>query len=343
MYFSPLSLTRALPFLPLARGGADYRTELRTDPGLFRRLGEDDEPGDVHVMLVHDGRLALPLHSQERARLGTAGLRPASLPGEYLPGGLTPSQDRPGALYFLGSASDEHWFALDVGLARRLADEGQGSQEGSTLLDKTADRFDWVGLDLFATKASARDVGMATCALALSAWHGRQRHCPRCGAATAPGQNGWTQECVREPRHGPFFPRIEPAVITAIVDSRDRLLLERNAAWEPTRYAVCAGFVEAGENLEHAVRREAREELGLPLGEVRYMGSQPWPFPASLMMAFKARALDTDIHVDGVETADARWMTREEYTRALDEGRMTPPGRISVARCLIEEWLGHGI
>ena len=88
-----------------------------------------------------------------------------------------------------------------------------------------------------------------------------------------------------------LFPRIEPAVITAIVDSQDRLLLQHNSAWRnPLLYSVSAGFVEAGENLEHAARREAKEETGIDLGEVRYLGSQPWPFPASLMMAFKAQA-----------------------------------------------------
>ena len=132
------------------------------------------------------------------------------------------------------------------------------------------------------------------------------------------------------------------AVITAIVDGHDRLLLQHNAAWKDSRlYSVSAGFVEAGENLEHACRREAMEETGIKLGEVRYLGSQPWPFPASLMMAFKAHAITTDVHVDGEETMTARWVTRDEYTAELIAGRMAAPGRATIARYMIEEWLGR--
>ena len=132
------------------------------------------------------------------------------------------------------------------------------------------------------------------------------------------------------------------AVITAIVDGHDRLLLQHNAAWKDSRlYSVSAGFVEAGENLEHACRREAMEETGIKLGEVRYLGSQPWPFPASLMMAFKAHAIATDVRVDGEETMTARWVTRDEYTAELIAGRMVAPGRATIARYMIEEWLGR--
>ena len=126
------------------------------------------------------------------------------------------------------------------------------------------------------------------------------------------------------------------------MDGHDRLLLQHNAAWKDSRlYSVSAGFVEAGENLEHACRREAMEETGIKLGEVRYLGSQPWPFPASLMMAFKAHAITTDVHVDGEETMTARWVTRDEYTAELIAGRMAAPGRATIARYMIEEWLGR--
>ena len=161
----------------------------------------------------------------------------------------------------------------------------------------------------FVPHASAREAGQATTAVALSLWHATQRHCPTCGAPVQTAMAGWAQRCTN-PQDGQrlLFPRVEPAVIVAVVDSQDRLLLQHNRAWnDPTLYSVSAGFVEAGENLEHACRRETKEEVGIDLGEVRYLGSQPWPFPASLMVAFKAYALNTDIRTDGQETVDARW------------------------------------
>lgn len=144
---------------------------------------------------------------------------------------------------------------------------------------------------------------------------------------SGPALAGWAQRCTNEADgNRVLFPRVEPAVITAIVDGHDRLLLQHNAAWKDSRlYSVSAGFVEAGENLEHACRREAMEETGIKLGEVRYLGSQPWPFPASLMMAFKAHAITTDVRVDGEETMTARWVTRDEYTAELIAGRMAAP------------------
>ena len=164
---------------------------------------------------------------------------------------------------------------------------------------------------------------------------------------------GWAQRCTnRDDGNRLLFPRVEPAVITAIVDAQDRLLLQHNRAWnDPTLYSVSAGFVEAGENLEHACRREAKEEVGITLGEevgitlgeVRYLGSQPWPFPASLMVAFKAYALDTRIRTDGDETVDARWVSRDELTDELVRGRITMPNRAAIARYMIEEWYGRSL
>ena len=175
----------------------------------------------------------------------------------------------------------------------------ESQENAKSLLESVATRFDWVDLRGFAPHASAREAGQATSAISLSVWHARQRHCPTCGAPVKPALGGWAQHCTNdEDGNRLLFPRIEPAVITAIVDHDDRLLLQHNSAWRNNGlYSVSAGFVEAGENLEHACRREAKEEVGIEIGELKYLGSQPWPFPSSLMMAFKGVAVTTDVHV----------------------------------------------
>ena len=239
------------------------------------------------------------------------------------------------------AASSEHMGADDAFDEQREPE----AKTSKSLLENAAERFDWVDLRGFAPHASAREAGQATTAISLGVWHARQRHCPTCGAPTEPALGGWAQRCTSEADgRRLLFPRVEPAVITAIVDHEDRLLLQHNSAWRNTGlYSVSAGFVEAGENLEHACRREAKEEVGIDLGELKYLGSQPWPFPASLMMAFKGVANTTDVHVDGDETLQARWMTRDEYMNELVTGRMEAPGKATIARYMIEEWLGHDL
>lgn len=186
---------------------------------------------------------------------------------------------------------------------------------------------------------SARDSGLAMAALAVFQWHANYGFCPRCGAPTGSGQAGWIRSC---PRDGTlFYPRTDPAVIMAITDDAGRLLLGRGTQWPEHRFSTLAGFVEPGEALESAVRREVFEETTVKVGEVAYQGSQPWPFPASLMMAFTGRALTTDIQVDGVEVADARWFERGELVDAVQRGAIALPGQSSVARALLHQWLGH--
>ncbi|MBM6699617.1 NAD(+) diphosphatase [Bifidobacterium pullorum subsp. saeculare] len=392
MNFSPLALTQALPFLPLAQGDIDYETERRSQPGVVDATLR--EPA-AKVILTRGGLLAVPRGQGELVDRQAVAMRLATLPGAYVADELA---THPHAVAMVlgsyGGARRERVVAVDLtrlgeaGDAPRLAGTtdsgtvdgamGAAGQPGSptdpgvgrvpdsadqgaddafdesvgtaspqrgkpSLLDQAAERFDWVDLRGFAPHASAREAGQATTAVCLSIWHTRQRHCPTCGAPTEAAMAGWAQRCTSAADGNRLlFPRVEPAVITAIVDSQDRLLLQHNAAWnDPTLYSVSAGFVEAGENLEHACRREAMEEVGVRLGEVRYLGSQPWPYPASLMVAFKAQALGTTVRVDGVETRCAEWMTRDEYTAAVVSGRVSAPGKATIARYMIEEWLGR--
>ena len=151
------------------------------------------------------------------------------------------------------------------------------------------------------------------------------RRCPECGAQ--------------------HFPRTDPAVIMLITDDADRALLGRRPDWPPNRYSTLAGFVEPGESLEDAVRRETMEETAVEVAEVRYAASQPWPFPSSLMLGFFGRARTTRITVDGTETAAARWFGRDEVPRMTASGELELPGSLSISRWLIERWHGglvHG-
>jgi NAD+ diphosphatase len=129
----------------------------------------------------------------------------------------------------------------------------------------------------------------------------------------------------------------------AIVGPDDRVLLGRGATWPEHRYSTLAGFVEPGESLEDAVRREVAEESGVVVGPVHYQGSQPWPFPSSLMLGFRGEATSDQIRVDELELADARWWSREELQADIKAGRLILPPPVSIARRLIEDWFGAPI
>jgi NAD+ diphosphatase len=137
------------------------------------------------------------------------------------------------------------------------------------------------------------------------------------------------------------FPRVDPAVIMLVRDDQDRVLLARGPSWPADRRSILAGFVEPGESLEQAVAREVREEVGLEIDDIRYLGSQPWPLPQSLMLGFFARARgDQELRPDPEEILDAAWYTRDELREALESGRIVSPGPLSIAAQLIMRWYG---
>lgn len=178
-----------------------------------------------------------------------------------------------------------------------------------------------------------RDVAAA--ATALVRWHQMEPSCPRCGGDTLVVEGGYARHCERcDEQH---FPRTDPAVIVAVVDVDDRILLGRQASWGH-RVSVLAGFVEAGESLEQTIHREISEEVDVTLDRIRYFGSQPWSFPRSLMTGFFARASSTEINVDADEIAWAGWFTREELTAQLEAGTVGLPGPSSIASRLIATW-----
>lgn len=179
------------------------------------------------------------------------------------------------------------------------------------------------------------ELDIAAAATAVTAWHRMEPLCPRCGVPTVVINGGFARHCSTcDEDH---FPRTDPAVIMAIVDDDDRLLLGGQAHWGH-RVSVLAGFVEAGESAEQAIHREVAEEVDITLTEISYFGSQPWPFPRSLMLGYFARATSTAINVDVDELSHAEWYTRDELTEQLEKGTLALPGPSSIASRLVSTW-----
>lgn len=214
-----------------------------------------------------------------------------------------------------------------------------------TVSDATAQRIEpdesrWLNVRDAAPQLSDLDAGACAEALAMVNWHGTHTHCPRCGAATEEATSGWVRRCPAENLE--IFPRTDPAIIVGIVDDNDRILLGSNAMWGSNRFSLLAGFVEPGESLEAAVVREVFEESGMKVQDPAYLGSQPWPFPASVMLGFVARLApgqDTvALRPDGEEIVELRWFSRDELL--AERNNITLPGHVSIARAILEHWYG---
>jgi NAD+ diphosphatase len=189
------------------------------------------------------------------------------------------------------------------------------------------------GLREVGAALSDRDAGLLVTLIALANWHATHNHCPRCGAPTRVTQGGWSRRCdVDDSQH---FPRTDPAVIVLLHDGGDRVLLGRQPAWPAGRYSTIAGFVESGESAEQAVHREVREETGVLVDDVVYLASQPWPFPASLMLGYEARVVGGEVAAVDNELEDVRWFSRAEL---LGDRKRFPPSA-SIAHWLITGWL----
>lgn len=198
----------------------------------------------------------------------------------------------------------------------------------------------WAGLRAVGGALNATEASVFTEALSLGRWLRDAPFCPACGEHTDIIASGWSRRCPQCKRE--HFPRTDPAVIVAVGSRKhpDRLLLGSNALWAAERYSCFAGFAEAGESLESAVAREVKEESGIDVVDVRYRGSQAWPYPRSLMVGFLANAADDDAALaDGEEIDHVRWFTRDEIGAALaGEGGILLPGPASISRRLIVDW-----
>jgi NAD+ diphosphatase len=313
--------------LPLSRAGIDRAALLRTEEGVVAAALTD---AATRVLLVCDG--AVVTDADGHLALLTSAQVPGADDGDWLLLG----RDESGETYLARRVANRRP-APRVGEAADVLVHA-ATETGPAPAPELPDGLGWTSLRDIGADLTTQEAGLATTAVALDAWHARHPRCPRCGAPTRVAQSGWSRVCVEDGSE--HYPRTDPAVIMAVVDADDRILLGHAAHWPAGRWSTLAGFVEAGESLEHAVRREVAEEAGVLVGEVSYRGSQPWPFPASLMIGFRARALSTDITVDGVELTEARWFSRDELAAAVRSGDVVPPGRASIARALVEEWFG---
>jgi NAD+ diphosphatase len=289
--------------LALARGTVDRVTEKRSDRDWLDAAWKDPR---TRVLVVSDGR-ALVRMDNTRAELVF----------------LSPAEAPPGLRMLLGQDTDDVVYFGVNGELPAPADvpvRAVSLREAGSLLGD-------------------RDAGLFTHAVALANWHDSHTHCPLDGTPTVPVPGGHSTVCPKDGSE--HFPRTDPAVIMLVTDPDDRCLLARNAAWPGRRVSILAGFVDPGESAEQAVVREVAEETGIKVHNVRYLGSQPWPMPRSLMLGFRADApAGQVIAVDHEELAEAHWFSRAELLAAINAGEIALPPSVSIARHILESWFG---
>ena len=295
--------TRLLQGLLLSRSDIDRAAHRRSDD---EWLGEASSHDRSRMVIVSEGEVAI-LRSDEGMQLALHPVEPT------------------GDLSFLGEAPDGTWyFASHVSRDDRPEADWASLREAGELFDD-------------------REAGLAVTAIALDNWHRTTRQCGECGDRLRTTQAGWAKKC--DVDGSDHFPRTDPAVIMLPRDRSDRALLGRHVDWPEGRFSTFAGFVEAGESAEAAVRRELQEESGIVVADgdddLIYLGSQPWPFPRSLMLGYHAWTDDPTIDLGADEIAEARWFTRESLQADIASGAVRLPPPISISRRLIERWLAE--
>lgn len=228
--------------------------------------------------------------------------------------------------------SDPTWGQVDEAAGPHVLAAGAPRMEGLR---------DMLAIAAARGRDGAADRELAVTSVALAAWHASHQRCAACGQPTEVRKGGWVRWC--EPCAKEHYPRTDPAVIVAITDAEDRILLAHASYWSPRRFSHLAGYVEPGESLEQAVHREVWEEARLTLHDVRYVASQPWPFPASVMVGFTARVDDTTLQLDQDEITEAMFVSREELPRLIEAGTVILPPSGSIAGRMMEDWFGGEI
>lgn len=280
------------------------------------------------------GDLAAAVHSPLR-RAGQERDDPDALQAWFASeGARLVVMDPAGRHHVLPAATAEWDPDSDVHLGRSAAQDAEPDDPGEHHWFARRGESTGPSLRELAPSPLMTDVLMG--AAAVLAWHDTAPACERCGGATRPTSGGFVREC--SSCGAQVFPRQDPAVIVAVVDDQGRLLLGHQRAWAPGRVSVLAGFVEAGESAEQACGREVLEEVGLELTGARYLMSQPWPFPRSLMLGFVGHASGEPVP-DGIEIEWARWYTPGEFRAEQAAGTLSAPGPLSVGGRMIRAWL----
>lgn len=288
---------------PLTGASLDRAAGLRDDPDALARMAAD--PTARTVVFSHD---------QTLFRLTESGLAL-----EWKPLGEVTGAEPP---IFLGLAGTEPRFVTRIGDAE--------DPEGCKYIDLRS--------ALFSGDFEGDEAAIVSGAKAISGWHATHQRCARCGGATKPGQGGWKRHCTEcEAQH---FPRTDPVVIMLVVRG-DRVAVAHNVNFPDTLYSLIAGFVEPGETIEEAVRRETWEELGIRCGRVDYLCSQPWPFPAGLMFGCIAEALDDTFTLEEAELSEAVWLDRPALAAVFrgENEKISPPRAGAIAASLLKDWL----
>ncbi len=247
----------------------------------------------------------------------------------------------------LGAVRETAFLGFDE---RSAGDGDEGAALFASLIERAEDapageNIAFLDIRLIATQGllPAEIVGLLGEAKSLLFWHTRHRFCSNCGAPTRVLGGGWRRGC--DSCGAQHFPRTDPAVIMLIVDG-DECLLGRQSSFAPKMYSCLAGFMEAGETIEDAVRREVAEEVGIGVGRVDYLASQPWPFPSSLMIGCIAEALGRELSLNDKELEDARWFRQEEVRQMLHRTHpsgLTCPAKVAIANLLLTAWVSGDV
>ena len=286
--------------LPLSISLVDRKADLRTNQSLITELFQESS-----VLIFQNGKVGIPNEFAKELKL---------FKGSEL-GGYESQTD-----YYLGDIGSESFFV------RHLPNTSAFNI-----------KISFAALREFGAQLDKKQIGLAVQAQGLANWHEKHPRCSICGGPTLVTSAGAIRKCPQDDSE--HYPRTDSAIIVLVKDKSDRILLGRQSVWPQNRFSTFAGFVEPGESFENCVLREVKEEAGVIVSQLKYLGSQPWPFPSSLMVAFEAitNAPET-AKPDGVEIEQLRWFNRSQIAADIADKKLLLPPKISVARAMIENW-----